>query len=96
MAEQSTPNSKGPAPFQSAPSPATAANPEGTPTLKPTYADGVPVLSVSEGHSVPKSIDVVDAENRVVARYTMAELYDGRPITLTAAVIPWQWPAGTR
>ncbi|MFD9359892.1 hypothetical protein [Streptomyces sp. NPDC060031] len=76
MAEQSTPNAKGPAPFQSAPTPAAEVKPTGSTTLTPTYVDGVPVLSIGEGQTIPETIDVVDAEGRVVARYTAHDVQE--------------------
>ncbi|MER6398603.1 hypothetical protein ABT263_21500 [Kitasatospora sp. NPDC001603] len=84
MAEQFTPNSKGPAAFQSEPTPAS----EEAPGLEPTYVNGVPVLSIGEGHTVPASIDVVDTEGRVVARYT-AQLDGNSKVHYADYLGPW-------
>ncbi|MGW1520728.1 hypothetical protein [Streptomyces sp. NPDC002287] len=80
---ETTPNAKGPAPASVPPT-----EPEG-----PIIPDGRAVLSLGTDRRIPESIDIVDGEGRVVARYAAQRLhepvwYDNMPYL----PFPTNWP----
>ncbi|MFM9700928.1 hypothetical protein [Streptomyces europaeiscabiei] len=74
---ETTPNAKGPAPFQTTPVtteptliPADQVRPEDLGALSIAYRDGQPVIVVSGGTFVPGSLVLVDASGNPLAEFT--------------------------